>query len=238
MEKFPGSGVICNITGKILYENKQPAQALNAWLDGIQNDPRFDANYYDAASVYLRTKKVEWGILYGEIFLSMAHDTTYDVELKNKLFAGYKVMFENMVKGNAPKYGEVLKHNTANTFMDAVQNVYQSHTPVVSDGITTETLTMLRVRFLMDWFTAHDKKYPFSFFSYQEKLIKNGRFDVYSEWIFGHAESATQYSAWNEYHDGDMDRFLKWRPAHLFVPAGGEFYNDRDMEGLFEKKKK
>jgi len=102
-------------------------------------------------------------------------------------------------------------------------------TPVVSDGFTTETLTMLRVRFLMDWFAQYDGEYPFAFFTYQQDLIKNGRFDVYNEWLFGAAESETEYRAWNLYHEGDMERFLKWRALHLFVAEAGAFYNEQDL---------
>ena len=168
----------------------------------------------------------------------MSHDTTGDDMLKNKLFKAYKTMFDNFAQGEAPQYGKPVKHAPVNTFEDAVQQVYSALTPVVSDGITTENLTMARTRFLMEWFSAHSKKYPFSFFSYLDNIIRSGHFDMYNEWLFGKAESATEYKAWNEFHEGDMQRFLLWKSANQFIPTGNDFYNERNMDGLFNKKKK
>ena len=230
--KFPASGLLYHETGNVFYLEKKQEAALNAWLDGISKEPAFAENYFDAANIYLSADKVLWGIIYGEMFLEMQHDTTGDDALKNKLFKAYKTMFDNFAQGEAPQYGKPSKHTTVNSFESAVQQVYSSLTPVVSDGITTENLTMVRTRFLMEWGTTYSKKYPFSLFSYLDNVIRSGRFDMYNEWLFGKAESAAEYKAWNEFHEGDMQRFLQWKSAYQFTPARNDFYNDRNMDGI------
>jgi tetratricopeptide (TPR) repeat protein len=237
LRKYPRSGMLYYQAGKIYSEENKKEKALNAWLDGIKNDVAFAFNYRDAANAYLMSDRVLWGVIYAEQFLSMQHDTTNDDALKKQLLTAYKTLFNNMVKDEVPEYGKDVKVSAIKDFEDAVMQTYRSLTPVVSDGVTTENLTMMRVRLLMEWSQRYDKKYPFSLFSYQDMQIRNGRFDVYNEWLFGKAESANEYKAWNIYHEGDMQRFLKWQQQNFYEPASDEFYNDRDMSGLFHKKK-
>ncbi len=238
LKKYPLSGMLYYQAGKIYSEENKKEKALSAWLDGIKNDVVFADNYREAASVYLSTDQVLWGIIYAEQFLSMEHDTANDEVLKKQLFTAYKTLFDNMVKDDVPEYGKGAKAAAVKDFEDAVVQTYRSLTPVVSDGITTENLTMLRVRFLMEWGRQYVKKYPFSLFTYQGMLIRNGRFDVYNEWLFGKAESANEYRAWNIYHEGDMQRFVKWQQQNFYEPAGNEFYNKRDIKGLLDRKRK
>jgi len=238
LEKFPASGNLYRQTGVVYDLENEHEEALNAWLNGIGKDPAFAPNYFYAANTYLDSKKVIWGIIYGETFLSMVHDTLRDDEIKGKLFKGYKILFDNLVQDDVPKYGESRKQPAVSDFEDAVMKVYAALTPVVSDGITTENLAMVRTRFLMQWGSEYGKKYPSSLFSYQDRVIRSGHFDMYNEWIFGRAESATEYKAWNEFHEGDMRRFLEWKNNNQLAPAINEFYNERDMRGMFGKKKK
>jgi len=179
---------------------------------------------------YLGSEHVLWGLLYGEIFLNIEHDTTGDDELKTRLFTGYKTMFDNFANG-------IPDRNNTGTFENAVLRVYSSLTPVISDGITTDNLTMVRARFFMDWFSGYAKKYPYSLFSYQDNLIRSGHFDIYDQWLFGKAEGLPQYEAWNNFHEGDIDRFLKWRSTAKLQPVTADFYNSRDIKGIFNKRK-
>jgi tetratricopeptide (TPR) repeat protein len=245
LSRFAASGLLYNETGNEYTLKNDHKAALNAWLDGIENAPGYPQNYYSAALVYLNSEKVFWGLMYGELFLVMKpvspsnrNDTVQDEQLKKMLFAGYKKMFDNIGSSEAPQYGRVKAGQDATTFEAAVLKIYTTLTPVVSDGVTAENLTMVRTRFLMDWFSEYGSKYPFSLFSYQDELARNGKFDIYNEWIFGKAENEVQYDAWNNFHEGDIVRFLQWEAKHIVVPKAGAFYNERDMKGLFDKKKK
>jgi tetratricopeptide (TPR) repeat protein len=238
LEKFPASGDLYHEIGIAYQDENKKESALNAWLDGISKAPGFSENYFDAANIYLNSEKVFWGLVYGEMFLAMTHDTAHDDELKNGIFKAYKTMFDDVVKDEVPEFGKPSEPSTVSTFEGAVKKIFLLLTPVVSDGITTENLTMVRTRFLMEWEREYNKKYPCSLFSYQDKIIRSGHFDMYNEWLFGKAESATEYKAWNEFHEGDMMRFLQWKNTNEFTPAANEFYNDKDVNGLFDKKKK
>lgn len=232
--RFPDSGLLYHEKGMVSAIEKKPEDALNAWLDGIRREPAYPQNYYEAAHIYLNSDKVLWGLLYGEIYINIAHDTANMQDMKKMLFTAYKTMFDNISK-DVPGYGKENPKVAVDNFSDAVRQVYASLTPVVSDGITTENLTMVRTRFVMDWFSRYNDKYPFSLFSYLDELIRTGHFDIYNEWLFGKAESVAEYASWNTFHEGDLARFSLWQNEHQLHPATRDFYNNRNIEGLFNK---
>jgi len=237
LNRFPESGLLYHEMGIICKEDNKTGDALNAWLDGIRQDPAYPDNYYEAAHIYLATDKVTWGLLYGETYLNMQHDTTGDAALKNKLFTSWKTMFDNLVSDKDIKQGISKNRELAGTFETAVQKTFTLLTPVVSDGITTENLVMVRTRFLMDWFATYSAKYPYPLFSYLRDMVSNGRFDIYNEWLFGNAENKEQYIAWNKFHDGDIARFEDWHATHPFHPEA-DAYNSRNIKELIRRSKR
>ena len=233
--RFPLSGLLYHEQGKVLTVENKPGAALNAWLEGIAKDPGYAPNYYEAALTYMGSDKAIWGLLYGEMFLGMQHDTSVDEGIKNALFTGYKKMFDGFAKEDLPQYGENKTRKPAKNFEAAVLQVYSGLTPVVSDGISIENLTMVRTRFLMDWFSTYSGRYPFSLFSYQDSLVKLGKFDIWNEWLFGRAENVPEYDAWNKFHEGAITRTRDWQSKHLLHPTSQDSYNDRNMDGLFHR---
>ena len=238
INRFPNAGPLYYETGIIYNLDGEHAKALNAWLDGIENAPACPVNYHDAALTYLASRNVLWGLLYGEMFLCMTHDTTGDDALKRQLLAGYQKLFSNIGQNEMPAYGENKPLQHPHTFVEAVLQIYLSLTPIVSDGISTENLTMVRVRFLLEWFNRYGTQYPFSLFSYQDRLTRNGLFDICNEWIFGKAENVAEYEAWNRFHDQEMGILGSQMATTPLVPTKSDYYNDRDMKGLFSKKHK
>ncbi|MCW3124072.1 MAG: hypothetical protein JWQ38_3564 [Flavipsychrobacter sp.] len=235
LSRFPGSGLLYNELGNEYEAEQKSILAVNAWVDGIEKAPGYPDNYYKAAQVYLASGKQLWGLLYGEQYLYMSHDTINDDTLKQQLYVGYKTFFSNI--GSTELLPEMrAKVQAVYSFEDAVMQVYTQLTPVVSDGITTENLTMVRTRFLMDWFAAYGKQYPFSLFAYQNELVSSGHFDMSNEWIFGKAESYTEYETWNKFHEGDMGRYLKWQAGKPLQPVSALSYNSRNVAGFDRKK--
>ena len=232
LERFPASGMLYHTSGNYLKAENKPEAALDAWVEGIHKDPAYPYNYYNAARSYFTTQQVTWGLLYGEIYLNITHDTVGQDAFKKMLFAGYKTLFDNIAAGAKADFGQTSPTLQVNSFMDAVQQIYLSLTPVVSDGITTENLTMVRTRFLMDWNAKYAAKYSYALFAYQDYLIRNGLFDIYNEWLFGKAESVTEYNAWIQFHPVEMDIFLEKRKAYSLRPLSTEMYDDVNMDGI------
>ncbi len=233
---FPNSGMLYHELGKYYDEEGEVPAALSKWLDGIQRDPAYHVNYYEAARIYATTSHPIWAILYGETFVNMESQTQRADETRKLIMDAYRKLY-NTTATNAPEFKKV-KETQATSFEEAVYTTYLHLSPVVLDGITTENLTMLRTRFQMEWFATYASQYPFTLFSYQDNMTRNGFFDVYNEWLFGMAESKQIYEAWNKFHAGSIQQFTLWKAQNKLVPAATDFYNDKKMSEVFPKKKK
>lgn len=231
LARFPDAGALYYLKGTTASADNQMAAALQNWFRGIELQPRFAANYKAAALAYLNSSEPLWGILYGETYLAIPHDSTGNAAFKTMLYNGWSAYFEHITD----------KHQYSTPFEEMVRSTLLQLTPIISDGMSVENLTMVRTRFLMEWSNRYATKYPFPLFTYQEELIRNGLMDTYSEWLLGMAESKSGYEAWNKFHTNDMHRFEKWREEHFMQPAQMTIYvdkSDEKMDELFPKKKK
>ncbi|HTM67214.1 MAG TPA: tetratricopeptide repeat protein [Flavipsychrobacter sp.] len=238
LKAFPNSGILYRELG--LYYEKQNDQeyALDSWLKGIQMDPIYHLNYYDAARIYATTNKPIWTILYGEIFCNLERQTSRSLEMRKTILQAYQKMFSTIGTKDVPKYGTSVTEGEEETFEAAVLQTYMQLAPVVSDGITADNLTMLRARFVMDWQSTFSEKFPFSLFTYQDKLLRDGQFDAYNQWMFGVAENAKLYETWKKFHPSTMPAFESWIVSNQYKPTASDNYNNNDLRKLFSKKRK
>ncbi len=235
VEAHPNSGVLYNELGKIYNREGEQVYALESWLDGIEADPDYHINYYDATLSYMYTNKMIWAIIYGEMFLNMEQSTPRSHEVKKMVLAAYKRFFTDFNSGALPKYGT--RRVKASDFEQAMYDTYIKLSPVVADGITTENLIMLRSRFLMEWTTRYSRRYPHTLFSRHDKMIRMGFFDMYNQWLFGSVENAQMYEAWNKFHPNAMPAFEGWMKQSKYTPVKRDFYNDKEVDGIFLKDK-
>ena len=84
LKKFPNSGPLYSEYGELLWAKKD-FSAIEQWEKGIQVDPAYSGNYYNAARFYFYTKDKVWSLVYGEIFVNMII-----------LTAGYKLLISSM----------------------------------------------------------------------------------------------------------------------------------------------
>lgn len=151
LKAYPNSGLLFHELGKYHESNNDMEYALDAWLQGIQVEPSYHLNYYEAARTYLNTPKPVWTIIYGEIFTNLERQTTRSMEMRKLMLEAYQKVFSTVGTSSVPKYGNAVTEGEEPTFEAAVLQVLMQLAPVVSDGITADNLTMLRTRFAMDW---------------------------------------------------------------------------------------
>ena len=231
LARFPDAGALYFLKGNTLAAETHMGEALQNWLTGIEVEPGYAANYKAAALAYLNTSEPLWGILYGETYLAIQHDSTGNAAFKAALYNGWTAFFEHIT--------DKIEHLTP--FEEMVKKTFLQLTPIISDGMSVENLTMVRTRFLMEWSSRYSSTYPFPLFNYHHQLIKNGLMDTYNEWLFGMAESKSGYDAWNKFHSNDMHKFEKWQEEHYLrttkmITKADK--SDEKMRELFPKKKK
>lgn len=232
LEQVPNSGQLYHAMG-VLYDNEHNSEeALKAWLTGIERDPTYHLNYYEAARMYMISGNLVWAILYAESFINMEQQTPRSYDARRLMLEAYNRMFNRLATKEIPKYGSS-KSSRPQTFEDAVYSTYMKLSPVMSDGITTENLIMLRTRFIMDWTQNYADRYPYTMFGRHDEMLRRGYYDMYNQWLFGKVENESQYVAWTKFHENAMPAFESWMRQKPYKPVNGDFYNNKEVAGIF-----
>jgi Tfp pilus assembly protein PilF len=221
MKKYPNSGVLYSEYGEMLW-NKNDGNAIRQWEKGIQMDPSYPGNYYHAATYYADTKDKIWSLLYGEIFVNMEYLTDRATEVKKLLLREYK---EKLFLNND---NDAAKKNAP--FANAVAEIFAKQSSLTAKGLTVETLTMIRTKFILDWFAKYGDKFPFRLFDYQRQLIREGMFEAYNEWLFGPVENLANFDLWTKTNAEAYKKFSTFQHNRVFKMPAGQFYGKVNSE--------
>lgn len=216
IKKLPNSGPLYNELGKVLW-TKSDFTAIKQWEKGIENDPGFAGNYYNASKYYYFTLDKVWSLLYGEIFINIDPKSPFTPEIKNILFEGYKKLFAdaNIEKSNKDK----------SPFTLAYLNIMNKQSPLLTTGINTESVSILRTRFVLEWDAEYATKFPFKLFQIHKQYIQEGLFEAYNQWVFATEQNMPAYQTWIAAHPKEyaaLNRFLQDR---IFKVPAGQYYH-------------
>jgi tetratricopeptide (TPR) repeat protein len=217
LKKFPKSGPLYSEYGELLWAIKDYS-AIEQWEKGIQVDPAYAANYYNASLYYFYTKDKVWSLLYGEIFANMESLTDRGAAIKQLLLKGYKEKLfaeTDLMKGEEKNKSE---------FAKAFLQVMNKQSSLANNGITIESLTMIRSRFILDWFATNASKYPFKLFDFQRQLLQEGMFEAYNQWLFGPVEDLAAYDNWTKTHADQYTAFNNFQKTRVFKMPAGQYY--------------
>lgn len=218
LKKFPESGPLYSEYGELLW-TQQNFDAIKLWEAGIKADAAYSKNYYNAARFYYLSKNKIWGILYGEIFLNMEPQNSGSAELKSILLDSYKKLY---AEANLKEIASKEKNEFAKAFLEAMDR----QSGQAAYGINTASLTMIRTRFILDWYATNAAKFPYKLFDYQQQLLKDGFFEAYNQWLFAPADNLNAYQNWVDTHSAENGAFFNFQKARLFKVPGTQYYQD------------
>jgi tetratricopeptide (TPR) repeat protein len=216
IKKLPNSGPLYNELGKVLW-TKNDFNAIKQWEKGIENDPGFAGNYYNASKYYYFTTDKVWSLIYGEIFINIDPKSAYGPEIKNILLEGYKKLFADadLEKNNKDK----------NSFTTAFLKTMNKQSSLASTGINAESLTMIRTRFILDWDVNYAAKFPFKLFQLHKQYIQDGLFDAYNQWVFATAQNLPAYQSWTAAHSKEYSELTRFLEGRIFKVPAGQYYH-------------
>ena len=216
IKKFPKSGALYNELGDLLWAQKNN-EAIRQWEKGIENDPNYSKNYYNACKYYQLTADYVWSILYGEVFVNMEPLSTGSPEIKSIILDSYKkIFFEEDVKKE--------KSETSKFSIAFLKNINKQNL-ALSTAFNAETLTMVRTRFILDWSNEYASKYPCRLFDYQRQLTQEGMFEAYNQWLFGIVQNLTSYQNWISNHAEEYKEFANFQSGRVFKVPLGQYYH-------------
>jgi tetratricopeptide (TPR) repeat protein len=217
LKKFPNSGVLYSEYGEMLWSKKSYNDAIKQWEKGIEVDPNHSGNYYNASKYYFFTKDKVWALIYGEIFLNLESYSKRTPEIKQVLLDSYKKLF---IEGDISK-----NQDNKNEFVKAWLDIMKTQSAyAASNGITPETLSAIRTKFVVTWFEKYAKKYPFRLYEYQQQLLKSGMFEAYNQWVFGTAGNLPAYETWTKTHAEEHNQFNTFQHNRVYKQPTGQYY--------------
>lgn len=234
LEQMPNSGPLYYEAGLLYEKENNREEALKAWLTGIEKDPGYHLNYYEAARMYMLGGQLVWAILYAETFINIEQQTPRSYDARKLMLSAYNRMFNRLATKEIPKYGSG-KSSRPQSFEDAVYDTYMKLSPIMSDGVTTENLIMLRTRFVMDWMMKYADRYSFSLFSRYDEMLRRGYFDMYNQWLFGKVENESQYAAWTKFHADALPGYQNWMKLQPYRPLASDFHNSKEVDDIFSQ---
>jgi tetratricopeptide (TPR) repeat protein len=217
LKKFPRSGPLYSEYGELLWQKKD-FTAINQWEKGIELDPGYSGNYYNAAMFYFYAKDKVWSLVYGEIFVNMESLSERGAAMKELLLKSYKEKLfadADLMKG---------EEKNSNEFVKAFLTGMGKQSSLTNLGINTEVLTMIRTRFILDWYETYAGKFPYKLFDYHQQLIKDGMFDAYNQWLFGAVENLAAYENWTKTHTEEYKNFSNFQKTRIFKMPGNQHY--------------
>ena len=217
LKQFPKSGVLYNEFGELYAMQSNLDEAIKYWEKGIEVDPNISTNYYNAARYYDNKNNLLWSVVYGELFLNLESLSDRTVVMKNIVTDNYKVLLATpgMFKGYEAQ---------GSAFTKAVAGVLAKHLDLLNEGITPESLTTIRTRFILDWFNQYAAQYPFRLFDHQRQLLQEGLFDAYNQWLFTAAASPDAYETWVSAHAQENENFVKLQRSRVFKVPENQHY--------------
>lgn len=237
LKVFPYSGMLYHELGIYYQANKDPEYAITSWVSGIEGNPTYALNYYEAAKLYAQSNQPLWALLYAEQYIQLDRHSARSTEMRNVLFLTYTTLFNNMaaMASSTEKTPVVSPHKI--TFENAALEIFKQLTPVVADGITTDNLTMLRTRFVMEWMDRYMAKFPFTLFAWQDQLLRDGQFEAYNQWLLGKVESEALYNSWTTFNADAIPALDAWLQKNKYNPVATDFYNPKNVKELFSTKR-
>ena len=215
IKKFPASGALYNEYGELMAAESQSGTAIKLWEKGIETDPNHSGNYYNAAKFYYSSGDKVWPLIYGEIFVNLESYSKRTAEIKTMLMDGYKKLFSDDLNRNL---------NTKNEFVKAFVEGIKKQAAALNNGLSAESLSVLRTRFILDWFEKEATRFPFRLFDYHRQLLKAGMFDAYNQWIFGAAKDLGAFQQWTTNHAQEYNDFSKFQRGRVFKLPPGQYY--------------
>lgn len=219
LQQYPQSGLIYCEYGELMKE-KDPQQAITLWEKGIQLDPNYTGNYYNACLNYAMNNNWVWALVYGEVFINMESLTARTTQVKTMLLDAYKKLFVDFSKADFS-----VSNAEKSEFAKSIIALLKNQSVMANNGITPEILTAIRRNFINGWYAyGYAKRFSFYLFDYISVLNQKAMFDAYNQWIFGAAANPSNYQIWINAHQKENNEFLNYQRSDVLKLPRGQYY--------------
>jgi tetratricopeptide (TPR) repeat protein len=213
--KHPKNGAFYHDYGELLAA-RNDLRCISQWEKGIAYDPGFPDNYFQACVFYTNRQQWLWAALYGEIYINLDPLNTKSSRIRELLLRSYRELFSEIVSDSlsVPK----------NDFTGLIIDIYNEQADRLRLPMNTSLITMIRARFIMDWFEHGGEAKPYCLFEWQRELMRQGHFESYNQWIFGVSENMGTFQRWLSLNRESYTQFLAFQRTHVFQVPPNQYY--------------
>lgn len=219
--KFPKSGMLYYEAAELLAIENDLEAAAAFWEKGIEVDPQYSGNYYNAGIYHARKKNWIRAVLYSEIFLNLESYTKRTEEIKSLLYTAYN----NLLAPGGLQQAQQARTSTA--FEKDVLDVLAKVSATPKAGYSIDDLIGIRTKFITEWMQAKQKTSPFQLFSHQQYLLAQGLFEAYNYWLLSTSNTTATYEAWQKNHAKETEGYKMFQQSRVFKLPAGEYYFSR-----------
>lgn len=218
LRRFPNSGVIYNEYAETFALENELEEAIAQWEKGIQSDPGYSSNYYNATMYHVRVGNWIRAALYGELFLNLESYSSRTEEIKGQLYT----CWSNLL---APgKIQQLKEQRTTTAFEKEVLDVLGKVNTQTAVALRMTDIVSVRTRFVAEWVAVQQKKYPFTLFTHQHYLLGQGLFEAYTYWLMAPSIGAEAYRSWHQLHAKEAAGYSAFQQSRVFKLPLGEYY--------------
>jgi tetratricopeptide (TPR) repeat protein len=215
LKKFPEDGALYNEMGELLAIKKSD-DCIKFWEKGIEKDPAYPRNYFNACRYYSKYGNI-LGLLYGEIYVTMDPFSTKSSEMKEILLQSYHQFFKNHKQQNKYEFKSKFEQKTTSLLLAQQTDTLNS--------IDVSTIIMYRAGFILEWFMNNNQeKYPFLLFDRLRFMLREGIFEAYNQWLLGSAENLTAFQNYTQLHAEEYSKFLEYIKKNNSTFPKGQYH--------------
>jgi tetratricopeptide (TPR) repeat protein len=222
--KFPNSGKLYRETGVVYQMQGDYNTALQYHTKGIEVEPLYPSNWFDAANLTLNSDSKAFGMVYGETAICLEPNSTRAEAMRVRLWDAYN---ENITFPNDTTTVTDFSNNVitfpSNFDEPGVLDDFKVPFPIAYDmtlaiavgekqSIDVSWLIEARRRFIERWFTDDAKwyeAYPIPLFDFHRALIDAGHFEAYNQWLFSPINQ-TAFEMWSLDNEEAFVAFIEW----------------------------
>ena len=218
LEKFPKAGRLYFELGNV---QEDLAYSLAYYEAGIEAEPTYASNYFNAARIFLlNTEEEVWGMIYGEIFMNLERNTERTAQMSQLLYEIYK----SEIKYPSDSTATVSFSKTATLTLEDLKDPENLKLPfgvtiyepmllvgcAMEKEVNLESLNRIRSIFISSYFSgeAHSD-YPNVLFDYQKILADKGFLEAYNYWILMKGDEDA-FDVWYQENKDDFKTFTTW----------------------------
>lgn len=234
VQRFTQSAPLYAALASGLMKSRSYYSALANAEKGIQADPSFADNYYLAAQLYCHSSEKVWGMLYGEIYLSLNQikDSLKSQQISQLLFSTFQgavhigqgenmyVDFSDIATGNGSENESAKLPYQVGVYENLMLNAAKDETV-----LDLYTLNLIRTRFLKSYFEKEiNAKYPNVLLEYQAEIANAGFFEAYNNWLF-QAGNSREFVSWIAKNSSQYSAFQTWIKSNPITLSRSHFFN-------------